>query len=344
MTTKPAMKIKYVVGLLLLALGIGLSASADEQRLAMVLEADGAVTVRTAGKSYPAQALQILPTGAEVSVAAGGKLRLSYLQTRQKETIMGPSKVLLEEGGARKLEGKGSVDRQAGVGIEVMTPGDAHIRRAGGKLQAHLMPQTVAYEAKPALEAEVGGPTDDKKVADEDEPTRANSAPPRQTPVYKTKGGGGSAAPPPKPSKPKPRPLALGESTVFSKGEFVMAHPAIAGPYTVSILRGDKTYYQGPSLRPGKALEPGNYTLSVQSGAARGKLDFTVLDRATADRLEQLKQAAKTRDQRLEVLATLMQYGLLEEAISYNEKLVKDYPEADLRANYQALRKLVKPK
>ncbi|MGE0495697.1 MAG: hypothetical protein AB7S38_41215 [Vulcanimicrobiota bacterium] len=344
MTTQPAMKMKYAVGLLL-ALWIGLSASAGEQRLAMVLESNGGVTVRASGQSYPAQALQILPAGAEVSVAAGGKLRLSYLQTRQKETIMGPSKVLLEEGGARKLEGKGSVDREAGAGIELMTPGDARIQRAGGKLQAHLMPQAVAYESKPvarpAVETEI---PDDKKPADEDGSVPGGSAPPRRTAVYNTKGVAGSAPPLPKPARPKPRPLALGESTVFSRGEFVMAHPAIAGPYTVVISKGEKIYYKGPSLRPGQALEPGNYTLSVQSGVARGKLEFTILDKATAERLARLKKSARTRDQRLEVLATLMQYGLLEEAISYNEKLVKDYPEADLRSNHKVLRGLVKPK
>ena len=123
-----------------------------------------------------------------------------------------------------------------------------------------------------------------------------------------------------------------------------MAHPSMAGPYKVTISKAGKTYYQGPSLRPGKALAPETYTLKVASGIARGQLEFTVLDQATAQRLAALKNRAKSRDQRLEVLATLMEYGLLEEAIDYNARLVKDYPEPDLTNNLAVLRRMVKPK
>jgi len=85
--------------LLLFGLTIGAS-----KRCAMVVETRGNNTLTVDDKSARMRTLQVLPAEAQVNVAEGAILRLSYFSSGKKEKITGPCSLRIGTGASELIE------------------------------------------------------------------------------------------------------------------------------------------------------------------------------------------------------------------------------------------------
>ena len=119
--------------LLLLALMfVVYGASAKLSRAAMITETHGA---QNAG-GQPLRTLQVLAEGVEANIPAGGKLRLVYLVSGQKESVSGPCRVRIGSAGSIRVSGTGQVVGEQSGGVKTKIQRSENIRRMGGALQA----------------------------------------------------------------------------------------------------------------------------------------------------------------------------------------------------------------
>lgn len=119
--------------LLLLALMfVAYGASAKLSRAAMITETQGA---QNAG-GQPLRTLQVLAEGAEANIPSGGKLRLVYLVSGQKESVSGPCRVRIGSAGSLRVSGTGQVVGEQSNGVKTKIQRSENIRRMGGALQA----------------------------------------------------------------------------------------------------------------------------------------------------------------------------------------------------------------
>lgn len=116
---------------LLLTLAVH-GAFAGLQRAAMVTETKGALS----GAGQPLRTLQVLAEGVEAEVPAGGKMRLVYLVSGQKESVTGPCRVRIGSAGSSRLSGTGQVVGEQSGGVKTKLQKSENLRRMGGSLQA----------------------------------------------------------------------------------------------------------------------------------------------------------------------------------------------------------------
>ncbi|MGE0490022.1 MAG: hypothetical protein AB7S38_12520 [Vulcanimicrobiota bacterium] len=285
--------------ILLVMLLAAASLAAANGRLAMVLKTEGDVKIKIGDKVEPPQTLQVLPEGAVASLAEGAELRLSYLSDRSKETIEGPCTVKLTTNGAELVKGEGSLNRVKADGSQVMVPKNEKIQRAGGQLQAQL------YDTRIEL---------------------------------------GEVAMAPVPPDLQRGPIELAPSIVFSRGEQVRFHARPArGPYRVIITEdvpagiGNYRAYNANSLTPKLPIQPGAYYVRLDTGAGSAETGIIVLDKETADSLDALRKEAKTKEDKLAALTTMVDFALVDESLDYVEELVKEYPDDAGLLSYKAM-------
>ncbi len=118
--------------LLILTLAVH-GAFAGLQRAAMVTETKGALSA--GGK--PLRTLQVLAEGVEAEIPAGGKMRLVYLVSGQKESVTGPCRVRIGSAGSSRLSGTGQVVGEQAGGVKTKLQKSENLRRMGGSLQAN---------------------------------------------------------------------------------------------------------------------------------------------------------------------------------------------------------------
>lgn len=291
------MRLRVMLLVMLLAAA---SFAAAKGRLAMVLKTEGDVKIKIGDKVEPPQTLQVLPEGAVASLGEGAELRLSYLSDRSKETIEGPCTVKLTTNGAELVKGEGSLNRVKADGSQVMVPKNEKIQRAGGQLQASL------YDTR----IELG------------EVAMASVPPDLQ----------------------RAGTLELAPSIVFSRGEKVRFHARPArGPYRVVITEdvpagiGNYRAYNANSLTPKLPIQPGAYYVRLDTGAGSAETGIIVLDQETADSLDAMRKEAKTKEDKLAALTTMVDFALVDESLDYVEELVKEYPDDAGLLTYKAM-------
>lgn len=87
-------------------------------------------------KGQPLRSLQVLAEGAQVEVPQGGKVRLVYLVSGQKETVTGPCRIEIGNSGSRRVSGTGQVVGEQASGVKTKLQKSENLRRMGGSLQA----------------------------------------------------------------------------------------------------------------------------------------------------------------------------------------------------------------
>ena len=286
--------------MLLVLLVAAASFAAAKGRLAMVLKTEGDVKIKIGDKVEPPQTLQVLPEGAVASLGEGAELRLSYLSDRSKETIEGPCTVKLTTNGAELVKGEGSLNRVKADGSTVMVPKNEKIQRAGGQLQARLYDTRLELAETVAMASVPGG-------------TVRGS-------------------------------IELAPSHVFTRGEKVRFHvEPQRGPYRVIIAEevaagtGNYRAYNANSLTPELPIAPGLYAVAVRTGAGDAETEIAVLDKETADGLDAMRAEAKTKEDKLAVLTTMVDFALVDESLDYVEELVKEYPDDAGLLTYKAM-------
>ena len=98
----------------------------------MITETHGA---NNAG-GQPLRTLQVLSEGVEADVPSGGKLRLVYLVSGQKESVSGPCRVRIGSSESQRVSGTGKVVGEQSGGVKTKIQKSENIRRMGGSLQA----------------------------------------------------------------------------------------------------------------------------------------------------------------------------------------------------------------
>lgn len=110
------------------------AAVAGLSRAAMVTETSG--DAKLANK--PVRTLQVFAEGSEISVGQGGKLRLVYLQSGQKEDVSGPCLLRIGSSASQLVSGEGTVTEVQASGSTTKLRRSENIRRMGGTLQANV--------------------------------------------------------------------------------------------------------------------------------------------------------------------------------------------------------------
>ncbi len=280
----------------LLLIGLALTGLALAQsQAAWVMKVDGPVRVHYNESEGYARTLQMLPDDSEVELPDQSILRLTYLSTRHREQLTGPCRVRITSVGGHWLEGE-PIKVERGSGVINPIPAKENLRRAGGDLHASAFLPTFNLRY-------TGGITTTSTT----QAIRANSLPRLKATTS--------------------RAYADSQAVCFrvQNGQ---------GPYQVTIWDG-RIRYRGNSLQPQMDLPPGTYQFKVQDhrkSTVEGT--FLVLSEREAARIQRARSQAVTQEQRVEVLATLMNFSLLEEALAYNRELVTAYPnDAGLWAN-----------
>ena len=117
-------------------------------------------------KGQPLRSLQVLAEGAQVEVPQGGKVRLVYLVSGQKETVTGPCRIEIGNSGSRRVSGTGQVVGEQASGVKTKLQKSENLRRMGGSLQAEA---DLSAEDMLAM-IDTGKPTDSAPMPRSSEP------------------------------------------------------------------------------------------------------------------------------------------------------------------------------
>lgn len=128
------LRIRYGI---LIAIFLLSSAYASGDRAAMVVETKGNNTLTLKGDPVRMRTLQVLGSGAKVTVPEGAVLRLSYFKSGTKEKIIGPCTLEIQLESSKKTAGSGKVELQARRKAGTDLDKSNNLRRMGGALQAN---------------------------------------------------------------------------------------------------------------------------------------------------------------------------------------------------------------
>lgn len=296
---------------------------AAESRVAVVLRSEGEVTLHFHGIQEPTRTLQVVPSAATLKLPLGSRIKLRFLSDGHHEVALGPCEVAVKQSGMEITLGAGEIRREAPERGKVKIPEGEDVRRAGGELQA----QNPGLPAPVAVAYEQPAPTQ----------TQVETAATTKNPRIKTQsvdrdvtGGGGrtSGASSTAIRVRSQRPLQLPKVSYFTSGAVLRLYPRGSLPensYRFT-LRGAGVERKVQGLSLSETLPPGNYQVEVTAPGYRAGLQkVVILEPSLAKSLEASRERARSLEEKVDYLASLLQYSLLHEAMLYNERLVKHY-------------------